>query len=70
MPSFVELVDGLRFMFEDQKEEVAALKKDLKNIILNAEQKKFCDQLKQVMEQEHWTPVEFGRIYTLTLILI
>lgn len=56
----LEIVDGLKFLFVEKKEEVSDLSRDLKVLILNAEQKKFCEELKISMEKENWTASKFG----------
>lgn len=62
MNSFVDLIDSLKFIFPDQSYGIMALKRDFKIIILNAEQKYFCDNLKGIMENEEWVAIEFGNI--------
>lgn len=63
--SLLEIVDGLRFLFGERQKEVADLSRDLKVLVLNAEQKKFCEELKGSMERETWTASKFGKKYTL-----
>ena len=59
--SLLSLVDGLKFFFEDKKNEVLVLERDVKILILNAKQKKFCEELKVSMEKENWTAIKFGK---------
>jgi hypothetical protein len=60
IPQVLNIVDGLKFLFEGKGEEVRELGKDIKIMILNAEQKKFCEELKTSMEKESWTAIKFG----------
>lgn len=56
----LDIIDGLKFLFVEKSEEVKDLTRDLKVLILNAEQKKFCEKLKVSMEKETWTASKFG----------
>lgn len=58
--SLLEIMGEFKFLFEDKQVEVDELSKDVKIMILNAEQKKFCEVLKTSMEKETWTAIEFG----------
>ena len=62
IPRLIELIDGLKFLFSGKKKEISQLTMDVKIMMLNAEQKKFCEELKTSMEQETWTAIKFGII--------
>lgn len=70
IPQMLKVIDGLRFLFEDKASEVRELGKDVKILILNAEQKKFCEELKISMEKETWTAIKFGRDYNYKIVFI
>jgi hypothetical protein len=60
IPRLIESIDGLKFLFSGKQNEVAQLTMDVKIMMLNAEQKKFCEELKTSMEQETWTAFKFS----------
>jgi hypothetical protein len=61
IPRLLESIDGLKFLFSEKKKEVSELIMDVKIMMLNAEQKKFCQKLKTNMEQETWVAFKFGK---------